>query len=108
MLTDNDMDEALRAKVMGWFTRVNRHSQKNPAAAVGHAYFSAAAGEASLHELWEYQLKYLIQRAFRRDESTRADLETAWRHIFAEMAGSSGSLTAESGPEQQMSAPSGD
>lgn len=81
-LTDNGMEEALRARVIGWFTRVNGYAQKNPAAAVGHAYFAVAADEASLADLWEYQLKYVVQRAFRRDDNTRADLETAWRHIF--------------------------
>ena len=82
MLVDNGMDEALKGRVMGWFRRVNGHAHKNAAAAVGHAYFSAASDEGSLHDLWDYQLKYLVQRAFRRDENTRADLETAWRNIF--------------------------
>lgn len=83
MLTDYGMDETLKARVLGWFNRINGHSQRNPAAAVGHAYFWGATDEASLRDIWDYQLKYLVQRAFRRDENTRADLETAWRHIFA-------------------------
>jgi 5-methylcytosine-specific restriction protein B len=83
MLTDNGMDETLKGRVLGWFSRINGHSLKNPAAAVGHAYFSAATDEATLNDLWDYQLKYLLQRAFRRDENTRADIETAWKHIFA-------------------------
>ncbi|MFD1827563.1 McrB family protein [Mumia zhuanghuii] len=83
ILSDNGMDEALKTRVMGWFSRVNGLADKNAAAAVGHAYFSTASDEASLKDIWAYQLKYLVQRAFRRDESTRADLETAWNHIFA-------------------------
>lgn len=83
MLTDNQMDEALKARVIGWFNRINGHAQKNPAAAVGHAYFLASTDEATLRDLWNYQLKYLVHRAFRRDENTRADLETAWNHIFS-------------------------
>jgi 5-methylcytosine-specific restriction enzyme B len=83
MLTDNGMDESLRTRVIGWFSRVNGHAHKNPAAAVGHAYFSVASDEATLQDLWNYQLKYLVQRAFRRDENTRADIETAWRNVFA-------------------------
>lgn len=82
MLTDNEMDDVLKARVIGWFRRTNSYAQKNPAAAVGHAYFSAASDEASLRDLWDYQLKYLVQRAFRRDENTRTDLETAWGRIF--------------------------
>lgn len=82
ILTDNGMDEALKKRVIGWFSRINGLANKNGAASVGHAYFTTASGEASLNDIWDYQLKYLVQRAFRRDENTRADLETAWRHIF--------------------------
>ncbi|SCF46183.1 McrB family protein [Micromonospora mirobrigensis] len=82
MLDGNGMEEELKAGVIRWFGRINGHARKNPAAAVGHAYFSTATDEASLWDIWEYQLKYLVQRAFRRDENTRADLETAWTHIF--------------------------
>jgi 5-methylcytosine-specific restriction protein B len=82
-LTDNGMDQALKSRVIGWFSRINGHANKNPAAAVGHTYFWTASDEASLNDIWAYQLKYLVQRAFRRDENTRADLETAWHHVFA-------------------------
>lgn len=82
LLTDNGMDEAIKLRVLGWFNRINGHASKNPAAAVGHAYFVTATDEASLTDIWEYQLKYLVQRAFRRDEPTREALETAWQHIF--------------------------
>ena len=82
LLTDNEMDDALKARVIGWFDRVNGYSARNPAAAVGHAYFSEASDEASLQDLWNYQLKYVVQRAFRRDENTRTELETGWEHIF--------------------------
>lgn len=82
MLTDNGMDDALKARVLGWFNRINGHANKNAAAAVGHAYFATATDVESLTDVWDYQLKYLVQRAFRRDEPTREALETAWQHIF--------------------------
>jgi 5-methylcytosine-specific restriction protein B len=83
MLDHNDMDSLLKNRVLHWFERANGYARRNPAAAVGHAYFASATDEASLRDIWEYQLKYLLQRAFRRDENTRADIETAWSHIFA-------------------------
>ncbi|WP_141014204.1 McrB family protein [Nocardioides sambongensis] len=82
ILLQNDMDEALRRRLLAWFGRINGYAQNNPAAAVGHAYFSAASDEESLQDVWDYQLKYLVERAFRRDENRRADLETAWRHVL--------------------------
>ncbi|WP_433687633.1 McrB family protein [Micromonospora carbonacea] len=83
ILDNNGMEEELKASVIRWFGRINGHARKNPAAAVGHAYFSSATDRASLRDIWEYQLKYLVQRAFRRDESTGADLETAWKHVLS-------------------------
>ncbi|WP_454130784.1 McrB family protein [Microbacterium lacticum] len=82
MLTASGMEAALQQKVIGWFSRINSHAHKNPAAAVGHAYFSSASDEQSLDDVWNYQLQYLVQRAFRRDESTRNDLEAAWRNVL--------------------------
>jgi 5-methylcytosine-specific restriction protein B len=99
ILTDNGMAEELKNRVMGWFSRINGLANKNAAAAVGHAYFSTASDEASLRDIWEYQLKYLVQRAFRRDENTRADLETAWQHIFAVPEPVAGQPTPEPRPE---------
>lgn len=83
ILTNNGMDEDLKRRIMVWFDRINGHAQSNPAAAVGHAYFWDASDEATLADIWEYQLQYLVQRAFRRDQNTRAALETGWEHIFA-------------------------
>lgn len=82
LLTDNAMDEDLKERVLGWFSRINANASRNPAAAVGHAYFATATDEASLRDIWDYQLKYLVHRAFRRDDATREALETAWHHIF--------------------------
>lgn len=84
ILDNNGMEEDLKQRVLGWFGRINSHAKRNPAAAVGHAYFTSASDEASLNDIWDYQLKYLVQRAFRRDENTGADLATKWKHIFGE------------------------
>lgn len=84
ILTNNGMDEDLKRRVMSWFDRINGHAQSNPAAAVGHAYFSDASDEATLADIWEYQLKYLVQRAFRRDQNTRASIQTGWERVFGQ------------------------
>lgn len=83
ILDGNGMEEDLQRRVIVWFDRINSHAQSNPAAAVGHAYFSTASDENSLADIWRYQLKYLVERAFRRDQNTRAALETGWQHIFS-------------------------
>lgn len=82
ILTDNGMDELLQTRVLAWFNRINALARTNPAAAVGHAYFSTASDESSLQDIWNYQLKYLVQRAFRRDQNNRDTIETGWTNIF--------------------------
>lgn len=83
ILLDNEMEAILASNVVKWFRRINEHARKNPAAAVGHAYFADASDAASLTDIWEYQLKYLVQRAFRRDTNTLSEMEMAWKRVFA-------------------------
>lgn len=98
ILEDNGMEESLQARVIGWFERVNNFAQSNPAAAVGHAYFSTASDENSLTDIWNYQLKYLVERAFRRDQNTRGTIETGWQHIFSSPESDEQTSTAEQIP----------
>lgn len=81
-LTDNGMDEELKTRVLGWFRRINAMADRNPAASVGHAYLWDAYDEDSLRNLWNYQLRYLVQRAFRRDDNTRIEMIAAWEQLF--------------------------
>ncbi|MFK5691348.1 McrB family protein [Ornithinimicrobium sp. LYQ92] len=94
ILTINEMPEALRRRVVTWFERMNGLAKSNPAAAVGHAYFSDASDEGSLRDIWDYQLQYLVQRAFRRDQPSREAMEASWEHVF-----SSPDPVAEARPE---------
>lgn len=83
-LIDNGVDDGLRERILGWFARINSHAERNPAASVGHAYFWDVYDEDSLRNLWGYQLKYLVGRAFRREETTRQEIEAAWALLFEE------------------------
>ena len=100
ILTNNGMDEDLKRRVTVWFDRINGHAQSNPAAAVGHAYFWDASDEATLADIWDYQLKYLVQRAFRRDQNTRAAIETGWAHVVGQPE-----LVADVTPEEPQTEP---
>jgi 5-methylcytosine-specific restriction protein B len=81
-LIEQNMDDGLRTRVIGWFHRINSYAENNPAAAVGHAYFWDVYDHDSLSNLWSYQLKYLVQRAFRRDQNTRLAIVAAWDQLF--------------------------
>lgn len=89
ILEDSGLEELLQNRIAGWFGKVNGLAKTNPAAAVGHAYFAGVTDEASLADLWDYQLQYVVERAFRRDRNTGAEIETAWKRIFDEPAAES-------------------
>lgn len=81
----------LKAKVLGWFTMVNGMSRDNPSAAIGHAYFINVDGPAALRDVWEYQLQFAVDRAFRLDPETRSRVESGWEAIFAGIEDDGGS-----------------
>ena len=84
ILTDKGVDDGLRDAITNWFKRINSLAVKNPAASVGHAYFTEVADLESLRELWDHQLQFLVERAFRLDEKNRAGLELQWQQLFAQ------------------------
>lgn len=83
MLDKNDVDEHIRRRLLFWFKRVNTQARKIPAAAVGHAYFSQVVDAQSLQDVWDYQLKYLVDRAFQFDPDTKTEIVKGWDSIFA-------------------------
>jgi 5-methylcytosine-specific restriction protein B len=98
ILDRNGMEERYRKRLVGWFRRVNGRASANPAAAVGHAYFSDAVDAKSLQDVWDYQLKYLVERAFQYDPDSRTEVVRGWDAIFAPPVADSGS--GESSPSQ--------
>lgn len=101
ILTNNSMEEDLKRRVMVWFDRINGHARSNPAAAVGHAYFWDASDENTLADIWRYQLRFLVQRAFRRDQNTRAAIETGWERVVAGPAAPQDRLQQEAIPDPE-------
>lgn len=83
ILADNDVDDDLAKNILSWFSRINGRARENPAASVGHAYFTSVRDESSLRDLWDFQLKYLVRRAFRLDSATQDEIESAWARIFS-------------------------
>ena len=78
MLSTNGMDEVLANEVVVWFRSINRFAKTNANAAIGQAYFSNATDEESLREIWEYQLQYVVERAFRYDHENGDRIRDLW------------------------------
>ena len=83
ILETNGVQGQLLGSVMDWFIKVNAHAKDVPQAAVGHSYFASVVDRASLKDVWEYQLKYHIERAFVFNPAARAEVVQLWDKIFA-------------------------
>ena len=92
ILAGNGLDENTRRRLVQWFRRINNRTPTTPAAAVGHAYFSDVVDNQSLQDVWDYQLKYLVHRAFQYDPDSRTEMIRAWEAIFT-------AVTPESAPD---------
>lgn len=79
-LVENGMPDALRQSLLNWFRDING---QGALAQMGHAYFWDAADEASLRELWEHQIQFHVDRAFKYEDQTRVRLTEKWASMFA-------------------------
>lgn len=75
-------DVTVQRRLLAWFRKINARAAQTPAAAVGHAYFIDVVNPDTLHDVWEYQLKYHVDRAFKYDPPTRTEIVNGWTNIF--------------------------
>lgn len=82
ILATNELDPEISRRLVAWFRSLNARAKTTPAAAVGHAYFTSVIDAETLQDVWEYQLKYLIDRAFQLDRETGDEVRRGWDRIF--------------------------
>lgn len=80
-LEANGVDEGLANRLLAWFTKTNQRAKTTPAAAVGHAYFWDVVDVDSIRDVWKYQLRYLIDRAFKYDGATHKEVVDGWNKV---------------------------
>lgn len=80
-LIANGMEDRLRTRVVQFFRYLLRH--KNAYCRVGHAYFYNISDEEGLRRLWEHQLRFHMERAFRLDTDGFGEVQSNWARIFS-------------------------
>lgn len=80
ILIDNGVDEALRARILQFFTFLQRNP--NPYAKVGHAYFRMVRDESSLRRLWKHQLRFHQEKAYHLIGDGFNQVEREWNRLF--------------------------
>jgi len=81
-LQANGVDGDLATRLLAWFSKTNSRAKKTPAAAVGHAYFWDVTDVDSARDVWDYQLHYLIDRAFKYDDATHKEVVNGWNKVI--------------------------
>lgn len=101
MLTANGLPEVQIRRVMAFFQRVQKH--RNHFARIGHAYFSRVNSIDALQRLWDYQLRFHFEKAFRQNPQEFTQISSDWKAIFRDTASTepaSSTIEATSEAEQ--------
>jgi 5-methylcytosine-specific restriction enzyme B len=83
LLLSNDVAEPLRRRIRGFFNFVNAQAITNPQGAIGHTYFRDVRDKRTLASVWDHQLRFIIEKAYRLDPPTRREIEAGWKRIMA-------------------------
>ncbi|MEK6299819.1 MAG: AAA family ATPase [Acidobacteriota bacterium] len=76
-LTDNNVPKTMRGAVIDFFRWVQQHYH------LGHAFFRTVGDQASLERLWNNQLRFLFEKAFRYDADTLNEIREHWEKMLA-------------------------
>ena len=82
MLSDAGMADDLRDRVLHFFTTVNSKVTTNPFTALGHTYFRGVSDEQGLLRVWEHQLRFHFEKAYRLDPGGLADVFARWDRVL--------------------------
>ncbi len=83
LLTEAGMADDLRQRVLEFFRAVNARSRSNPHTALGHTYFAGISDEDGLRRLWQHQLRFHFDKAYRLDAEGLATTYRLWDQMLA-------------------------
>ncbi|HWL44336.1 MAG TPA: AAA family ATPase [Ilumatobacter sp.] len=82
-LSGSGMDPQLAERVIEFFREVNRRALvDNPLAALGHTFFIGVTDEIDLQALWDHQLRFLFDKAFRLDPDGLEEVRRHWDRVL--------------------------
>lgn len=76
------LQNPLRQEVEEFFRFVNERARGNPYGALGHTYFLGIADHADLERLWQFQLRFLFEKAYQLDEGGLREIEDRWARVL--------------------------
>ncbi|MEV7813307.1 AAA family ATPase [Streptomyces flaveolus] len=101
----SELAEPLAKGLLRFFDFVNQRARSNPHAAVGHVFFHDVSDAESLRAVWEYQLRFLLEKAFRLDQQGFREVQGRWQAIFPpEESNSDEETSAQASVSEQVDA----
>jgi 5-methylcytosine-specific restriction protein B len=104
-LDDNGVGDPLRGRIIGFFRAANKEASANPYTAVGHTFFLDVRDSADVRRLWEHQLRFLFEKAYRLDPEGFNEMVRNYARI-TDLTSPSGSDQADD--EGPTAVPTGD
>jgi 5-methylcytosine-specific restriction protein B len=86
LLQKKGMEEPLRKAVLEFFMLLMK--QDNEYCRIGHTYFMGVKTAEDLHRLWEYQLRFTLEKACRLRVDTFKVIEGWWKKLIPAPPGS--------------------
>jgi len=77
-LEKNRMLAPLRERMVQFFLWLQRKAERNEYARIGHAYFLEARDETDLSRLWDHQLQFVFEKAYRHSRPELDEIKRAW------------------------------
>lgn len=78
-LKKNGMQGSQRGAVVAFFKAVQKHYK------LGHAFFRTTGDDVGLQRLWDNQLRFLFEKAFRYDPDTFKEIQAQWGQMRTSM-----------------------
>src|SRR5262249_52970669 len=72
--------------VVAFFDYVNDRARDNPATALGHTFFLGANSADDLRRLWDHQLRFFFEKAYRLDPQGQREVIERWEQMLAPAA----------------------
>lgn len=82
LLEANEAEDGLIREVLSFFQMVNGRARSNMQGAVGHTFFVDVRDATDLRRVWKYQLRFLLEKAYRLDADGLRDVSARWERIF--------------------------
>jgi 5-methylcytosine-specific restriction protein B len=81
-LDEQGITDPRRQHLLTFFHKANGRARQNPLAAIGHTFFMEVEDETSLEQLWEHQLRFLFEKAYRLDRESFEEVKVDWEKIY--------------------------